>query len=95
MNCILLKVVGYKSFTRKDGSIGQTVVALNDSGYRCNYDCVNKDSFDFSVLEKVKNKPVEFTVGEFHTRLIQAVSSDGSKFFMNVPSFRLVSCKLS
>lgn len=97
MSSILLKVVGYKSFTRKDGSIGQTVVALNDKGYRCNYDCVDKSKFDFSPLANVsdsKDNVIEFVVGDFHTRLIKACANDGSSFYMNIPSFRLTQCKI-
>ena len=76
------------SFSRKTtGKTGQQVLADNpDNDYTFRYDCVDKEDFDFSILEKGKRYVCEAVC---YLRVENIRKFDGSFMYVSIPSYRL------
>lgn len=86
METVVINVCDVKTFSRKSGRTGQTVIALNDKGYRQEYNACDLEDFDFSNCRGI----CEFDVGNFFIKVSKVYSVNGKVYYLSVPSYQLV-----
>ena len=79
LKCFVTK---YKSFTRKNGEIGQEIVVRNDNGYSCSLKVVDKSMVDLSGI------PTQSDV--LLTLVPEFIVVKGDKYFQNILSLKVV-----
>ena len=85
METVVINVVGVKTFERKSGRTGQSIIAVNNMGYRLEYSAVDKEDCDFTSCYGI----CEFDVGNFFIKVNKAYSQNGKVFYISTPSYQL------
>lgn len=86
METVVINVVDVKTFKRKNGRTGQSIYALNESGYRQEYSCCDLEDFDFSNCKGI----CEFDVGNFFINVKKVYSKNSNVYYIGIPSYQLV-----
>lgn len=85
METVVINVVEVKRFTRKSGRTGQSIIAVNDKGYRQEFSAVDVEDFDFSDCKGV----CEFDTGNYYIKVSKVYSQNGKVYYLSIPSYLL------
>lgn len=87
METVVINVVEVKTFSRKSGRTGQSIIAINDKGYRQEYSAVDKEDFDFSKCKGI----CEFDTGHYFIKVNKVYSQNSKVYYLSIPSYLLTS----